>query len=291
MKISRQRARAFTLIELLVVIAIIAILATLLAAALSRAKYSTKNSICRNNLHQMSIALQMYVTSYGEFPAFYNGYAPATPVCWFKTLGLPVQQAHVQMFDPVLGRYLEWYPYQGVFRCPLLTSRFGWPGFDPRTPDILDISYGYNAFGCYGWSPNGQPQVELGLSGPTTIGPSDGAYDVTNFYYLNRKESVVKSPFSMIALGDAFRRNKNPKLDAAISYSPVIGLWGAFTSETIPNNRQPGFLAHRGRCNRAFVDGHLEPEDLRKPFLAGGDDQLARWNTDNLPHRERLPDW
>jgi len=57
------------LIELLVVIGIIAILAALLLPALSSAKAHAHATTCKNHLHQMGLALNMYVDEHqGRYP-------------------------------------------------------------------------------------------------------------------------------------------------------------------------------------------------------------------------------
>jgi prepilin-type N-terminal cleavage/methylation domain-containing protein len=68
----RSRPSAFTLIELLVVIAIIAILAALLLPALAKAKQKAKRMADVNNLHQLGVAMQMYVHDYDDYVPFAN---------------------------------------------------------------------------------------------------------------------------------------------------------------------------------------------------------------------------
>ncbi len=59
----------FTLIECVVIVAIIGILVGLLIPAVQSSRAAARLSQCRNNLHQIGVALGQHHASFGRFPA------------------------------------------------------------------------------------------------------------------------------------------------------------------------------------------------------------------------------
>jgi len=141
MKEKARRSRAsdgFTLIELLVVIAIIAILISLLLPAVQQAREAARQTVCKNNLKQLGIALHSYHDTHGVFPAGYYSWPTSTgtgpagvlidPVTWDAAPGWGWSTSLLPYLDhPNLYRQLTlelpiWHPeHQDAVKTMLTT--------------------------------------------------------------------------------------------------------------------------------------------------------------------------
>jgi len=84
--LGKRQRYAFTLIELLVVIAIIAILASMLLPALSKAKAKVVQTLCLSNLKQLNLAMVLYTSDNRDKTPAANSVPNQDIWWWYKEL-------------------------------------------------------------------------------------------------------------------------------------------------------------------------------------------------------------
>lgn len=137
--------RAFTLIELLVVIAIIAILAAILFPTFARAKAAAKSSSCLSNMHQIGLAMNIYMNDYDDlFPDAIDASDKYDPNIWADFPDFQQQLAFLPLMHDVLQPYAK---NRQIFHCP---SDDGTQVLDNHYPDKFATSP--SMFATYGSS-------------------------------------------------------------------------------------------------------------------------------------------
>lgn len=110
--------QAFTLIELLTVIAIIGILSAILIPVVASVRDQARSSVCKSNLRQIGLAIQMYANDHGDLTPPNN--APGGTVA-MAVGGLNPRLGGLLVPEPIgLGEnYLD---NAGVLFCPGVTN-------------------------------------------------------------------------------------------------------------------------------------------------------------------------
>lgn len=257
----QNKNSALTLIELLVVIAIIGILAALLLTAISQAKGRALRIQCANNVRQLGLALQSFVTENNIYPLFIGSPYGA----WVAEL------QHTELSSTTnrvsSGQYLS----QGVWKCPAANKPANLP------PHRGYFSYGYN---CYGLT-RPTDTISLGLGGHNLWDPPRNLAS-TNLPAPPVNELEVVSPSEMMAIGDSFYGGNGIIEDGGLVLGRTSGLRDYFGST------KRSYARHQGRANVVFCDGHVESPTLISLFADTNDAGLVRWNRDHLPHREKI---
>ncbi len=276
--LSRGRRRdGFTLIELLVVIAIIAILAGMLLPALSLAKSKAKEAACKGNNRQIIMGLVMHVHDFEHYPV-YN-------------------------VDPTIG-------LENAFWPQTLSAYTGavWTNKLYKCPDYKGMTVGGNddgaPLGSYGYNANGTKFTpsDLGLGGALTKIALSQELSDTHGGVLRVKESHIRSPSDMIAIGDAHLVWSSPAIiknlyDINIPAATYSGM-GLIDINSRDGVQRASWLPstdiikaterrHKGRYNIGFCDGHVEGIP-RSRLFSRSENTLRRWNNDNQPHADLL---
>ena len=273
----RKGNSGFTLIELLVVIAVIAILASILLPALSGAKSKAKEAACMGNVRQIGLGLTMFVGDNEHYPVY--NFDPS------------VSDENNYWAD-ALASYTGAAWTNKLYKCP------DYKGLTIKGNDdgTLIGSYGYNANGTK-WTPS-----KHGLGGMLAKVLFQGNLDDLSGGVLRIKESAVRAPSDMIALGDAHlvwsSANYSKFLygdEYAVEHFSGMGLLDINSRNNLQRPSYEGSEGiidattrrHRNKYNVSFCDGHVET--IRSQNLFKQDhDSLKRWNNDNESHADFL---
>ena len=240
---TRRLAAGFTLIELLVVIAIIAILASMLLPALSKAKSSAQTAKCSSNMKQWGIATMMYLQDFDDrLPLFGDSSANYTKAFWHAKLAPYVAK---QVQPGKVFNQTEAYTNE-LRKCP--GGRVGNPAFSKEKTPLKEWNCWIGAnFGAFG----------APLSGPFYYGDTTRPLNVTR----------IGKPSDAMIYMDTLDHYVYSPVDSNYKFS--LDLNGDGAADTMPqypgtpfNSGRP--TVHNNGANVTLLDGHVERVAFKK---------------------------
>lgn len=226
----RNHRASFTLIELLIVIAIIAILACMLLPALNQARTRGHAAKCVSNQKQTMLAQFQYSNDYSGYMVVLVPYK--SPGQWENWVSLLTREfSNTGALPQTKKGYLS----SNVIRCP------GNPSDLKR-----DVSWGY-----YGFCKKSLTTERRDKMGDFLI-----SIDTSTLrqcvYIINRMKLPSKTPL----LADTIASGSGPRRGQGIWYWQPDNL-----SETSTSNNTGLHLAHSGKANIGFGDGHVASQN------------------------------
>jgi prepilin-type N-terminal cleavage/methylation domain-containing protein len=295
-----QNGRAFTLIELLVVIAIIALLIAILLPSLEAARRQSKQSACLSHIKNIATSSRVYEA---DDPTGWG--IPVHPRQFFQCPGqAPGELCNEPIF---IGAY-EWGGKSGIGQDDFVTGSPGQPlnskygtlaGFGPASRPMNDILY------PGGFKDNKEPWDRIGAMKDTELelelfkcpadkGPPRGAHcpdwiaNSERSSYDHFGNSYAANVFMVANQGGGEMRTNSPYLRPVsrvptpartLYYEENIGRWAwscwrEWCDFLVGVNPGPtktiaGWHGRDWTFNRAFVDGHAEPQRI---YIEGTED-------------------